>query len=152
MRSRLQRGYSGRLAYWWVSMISTQRIYEVEVGYMSKLGGKRTFFLTWVFIYLTWSRRCQKSNLQIHTLTGKKSRTKNIILSWRKVILKKHFENVFLFFLCEPTAKLSFCVCFFCLTFSVSLLNMFWAWLCLRGLFVGAVRNTFGRIFAKACF
>ena len=36
-----------------------------------------------------WSHRCQKTDIHEHTLSGKKSRSKNIILSWRKLISKK---------------------------------------------------------------
>ena len=44
---------------------------------------------------IVWSRRCQKLNIHNSTLSEKQSRTKNIILSWRKLILKKYVENIF---------------------------------------------------------
>ena len=37
---------------------------------------------------------CQKSKEEIHTLSAKKTRTKNIIFSWRNLILKI-FEKIF---------------------------------------------------------
>ena len=39
-------------------------------------------------IWMDCSCRGQKSNLHSHTLSGKKSRTKNIICSWRNLIFK----------------------------------------------------------------